>query len=74
MGLEEGSDVVVVTFLDGGAVSIPCIVDENIDAAEAFLGFAYGGSALLRVGYVEHDSQHAVGHCGGDIFDRGDVP
>ena len=42
MGLEEGSDIVVVTFLDGGAVPIPGIVDENIDTAEACLRLAYG--------------------------------
>jgi hypothetical protein len=74
MGLEEGSDVVVVAFLDGGAVPISGIVDENIDTAEAFLGFAYGGSALLGIGYVERDTEHTAGHRAGDIFDPGDVP
>jgi hypothetical protein len=74
MGLEEGSDVVVVTFLDGGAVPISRVVDENIDTAEAFLGFAYRGTALLGIGYVERDSEHAVGHRGSYIFDPGDVP
>jgi hypothetical protein len=40
--LEQGANVGVVTLLDGGAVTVAGIVDQDVDATEPLVGLLNG--------------------------------
>jgi hypothetical protein len=40
--LEQGADIGVVAFFDGGAIPVAGVVDQDVDAAKSLLGPFYG--------------------------------
>ncbi len=59
--LEKPTDIGIVALLDGGAVPVPGVVDQDVDAAESAFGLCYGARDLLGTGDVEGESQNALG-------------
>ena len=53
VGREQGGYVAVVALLDGGAVAVAGVVDQDVDRAEALVAGPNGLSHLPGVGDVE---------------------
>ena len=60
LSFEQLADVGVVTFLDGRAVTVAGVVDENVDAAELLLGLGDRLGDLGAVGDVEGECQYGI--------------
>jgi hypothetical protein len=73
VGGEEPLDVVVVAFLDGGAVAVAGVVDQDVDPAEALLSLGDGRGDLRGVGDVERQRERGVGVGVGEVLDLGRV-
>ena len=73
MRLEQGADLGVVAFFDGGAITVAGVVDQDVDAAEALLGLLYGRADLLGVGDVEGGGEYALGRRLGQVGDFGRI-
>jgi hypothetical protein len=52
LSLEQGADIGVIAFLDGGTVAVASVVDQYVDAAERLLGLANRVGDLPRIGDV----------------------
>jgi hypothetical protein len=60
-------------FLDGRAVAVAGVVDEDVDCAEAFLGCGDRRGDLLVAGDVERNRESLVRTGVGEALDLGDV-
>ncbi len=71
--LEQGAHVGVVAFLDGRAVTVAGVVDQDVDAAEPLLGLLHRGGDLPGIRDVERDGEHPLRGRVGQIGDPGDI-
>jgi hypothetical protein len=71
--LEQCADVGFVTFLDGRAVAVPGVVDQNIDTAEPLLGLTDRVGDLEGVSDVKGECEDAVCVAVGEVGDLPDV-
>ena len=63
----------VVALLDGGAVAVAGVVDQDVDRAEALLAGPNGLGHLAGVGDVERDGEGGVGVGVGEVLDGAGV-
>jgi hypothetical protein len=73
VGVEQPPDCFVLAFLDGRAVAVAGVVDEDVDCAEAFLGCGDRRGDLLVAGDVERNRESLVRTGVGEALDLGDV-
>ena len=71
--LEQCADIGVVTFLDGRAVAVAGVVDQNVDTAELLFGLTDRVSDLCGVSDVEGECEDAVCVVNGEVGDLPDV-
>jgi hypothetical protein len=71
--LEQGADVGVVAFFDGGAVAVAGVVDQHIDAAEPLFCLLHSGGDLFGTGDVKRKGEHTFGRALGQVGDSRDV-
>ena len=69
VGLEHGADGFVLAFLDGGEISVSCVVDEDVNLSEAIFSCLHGSGDLLLVGDVEREGK-GVGLATGDKLSK----
>lgn len=68
VGLKHGADLLVFTLFDGCEVTIPCVVDEDVDAAEFLLRLLDGLRHLRAVGYVKLEGKSRLLVSGDDVL------
>jgi hypothetical protein len=73
VGGKQLLDLVVGCLLDGGAVAMAGVIDQDIDDAEAFLGGPHDVTHPGVVGDIERERQRRIGVPSGEIFDPGRV-
>ena len=73
IGFEHVAKFLVFAFLNGGQITIPCVVDQHVDAAKGLLSGGNGKPDLGVAGDVELQSNRGLWIPRDDVLDLGGI-